>query len=199
MSEDHDIKSNNVKIGVTAVVSVLFGAAFIMALILFGMRVQTGIDNRKEEKKKTEEIVTINSVDFSAASFDYTVPSDSESKNYLINTIDGTEDDYLVINSKSKLEDVINAIRGASSSADISYSVDDAFFNSGSIIAVAREGKKLSDFEVRTVTRDADYNLQLDATEKYNGEDENTVAGRVVFVKISNIQPKSIEVKAEKE
>ena len=61
---EEDNKSNNTKIAVTAIMTILFGFVFILALILFGMRVQNNIDAKKEEKKRSEEIVTINSVDF---------------------------------------------------------------------------------------------------------------------------------------
>jgi hypothetical protein len=200
--EDHDIKTNNIKIAVTAVMSVLLGAAFILALISFGMRVQTNIDNREEQKKKSDEVVTINSVDFDTTSFSYKVPeSDSDTpKNYLVGLVEkNSEESYILINSKSKLEDVMNAIRGASGNEGISYDISDNFFNSGSIVAVTREASGLSDYSVKTVTRDASYNLQFDTTEKLGGDKEAGIMGRVVFVKISNIQPKGIEIKADKE
>ena len=205
MSEEHDIQSNNIKIAITAVFSVLFGAAFIMALILFGMRVQGNIDNKAAEKKKADEIVTINSVDFETAAFSYSIPNADKDGvgNYLQMLIGDKDVDaksgYYLINSKSKLDDVMNAIRAASGNENISYNVDASFFNSGSIIAVIREAKKLDKFEVVTVTRDADYNLQIDANEKYDSDAKDEKVGRVVFVKISNIQPKDIEVKVKEE
>jgi hypothetical protein len=199
--EEQDVKSNNIKIAVTAVMSVLLGAAFIMALILFGMRFQTNLDAKAEEKKRSEEIVTINSVDFKTDSFAYKAPSgENEVENYLVNLINKeSKDDYVVINSNSMLEDVLNALRGASGDNNISYSVDKDFFNSGSVVLVTHEAAKLSDFRVNTVTRDADYNLQIDAVAKYGDSNLDTIDGRAVFVKISNIQPKDIEVKIEKE
>lgn len=205
MSEEHDIQSNNIKIAITAVISVLFGAAFIMALILFGMRVQGNIDNKAAEKKKADEIVTINSVDFETAAFSYSIPNADKDGvgNYLQMLIGDKDVDaksgYYLINSKSKLDDVMNAIRAASGNENISYNIDASFFNSGSIIAVIREAKKLDKFEVVTVTRDVDYNLQIDANEKYGSDAKDEKVGRVVFVKISNIQPKDIEVKVKEE
>ena len=205
MSEDQDTKSNNIKIAITAVISVLFGAAFIMALILFGMRVQNNIDNKAAEKKKADEIITINSVDFDTTNFSYDIAnSDKDQEGNYLQTLIGDKDvsaksSYYLINSKSKLEDAMNAIRAASGNETLSYDVDDNFFNSGSVIAVIREAKKLDKFEVVTVTRDADYNLQIDANEKYDSDAKDEKVGRVVFVKISNIQPKDIEVKVKEE
>ena len=205
MSEDQETRSNNIKIAVTAVISVLFGAAFIMALILFGMRVQNNIDAKADEEKKANEIVTINSVDFETAAFSYSIPNADKDGvgNYLQMLIGDKDVDaksgYYLINSKSKLDDVMNAIRTASGNESISYNVDASFFNSGSSIAVIREAKKLDKFEAVTVTRDADYNLQIDANEKYNSDAKDEKVGRVSLVKISNIQPKTIEVKVKEE
>lgn len=199
--EDYKVKANNTRIAVTAVMSVLLGIVFILALILFGMNVQEKVNERKEQRKKEAEVVTINSVDFETAAFSYSVPvTEGTSENYLVNNVEkDSGNSYIAINSSSKLEDVISAIRSAAKT-DVSYSVDSKFFESGSIIAVTREAAGLSDFEVKTVTRDADYNLQIDATEKTEGEKLLGVKeGRVVFVKISNIQPKGIEIKVTKE
>lgn len=205
MSEEQETRSNNIKIAVTAVISVLFGAAFIMALILFGMRVQNNIDAKADEEKKANEIVTINSVDFETAAFSYSIPNADKDGvgNYLQMLIGDKDVDaksgYYLINSKSKLDDVMNAIRAASGNENLSYDIDSSFFNSGSVIAVIREAKKLDKFEAVTVTRDADYNLQIDANEKYNSDAKDEKVGRVSLVKISNIQPKGIEVKVKEE
>ena len=201
MSEENDVKQNNIKIAVTAVFSVLLGAAFILALIHFGMRVQNNIDTKAEEKKKADEVITINSVDFQATNFSYKIPkndTNEESKNYLVNLINKESDlDYVVINSNSVFEDVMNAIRAASGNENISYNVSDGFFNSGAIIAVTREANCLESFDVKTVTRDADYNLQIDAD--YRQCEGGDKSGYVSLVKISNIQPKGVEIKANRE
>ena len=203
--EDYKVKANNTRIAVTAVMTVLFGIVFILALILFGMNVQEKVNERKEQRKKETEVVTINSVDFETAAFSYSIPNADKDGvgNYLQMLIGDKDVDaksgYYLINSKSKLDDVMNAIRTASGNESISYNVDASFFNSGSIIAVIREAKKLDKFEAVTVTRDADYNLQIDANEKYNSDAKDEKVGRVSLVKISNIQPKGIEIKVTKE
>ena len=203
--EDNEIRNNNIKIAVTAVFSVLFGAAFIMALILFGMRVQNNIDAKAEEKKKADEIVTINSVDFDTVNYGYNIPNADKDMegNYLQMLIGDKKVDaksnYYLIDSKDKLDDVMNAIRAASGSESNSYDIDSNFFNSGAVIAVIREAKKLDRLNVVTVTRDADYNLQIDANEKYDSNATDEKIGRVTLVKISNIQPKGIEIKIQKE
>ena len=53
-SIDDGNKSFNTKIIVTAIVSILLGAAFVLALILFGMNVQRNFDNKTAESGGTE-------------------------------------------------------------------------------------------------------------------------------------------------
>ncbi|MCQ2571275.1 MAG: hypothetical protein MJ154_03455 [Candidatus Saccharibacteria bacterium] len=202
--EDKKYESNNTKIAITAIMSVCLGAAFIMALILFGMRVQNNINAREEERKKADEVITINSVDFDTTNFAYTVPKNENGEydsNYLINKIskESTDRNYVVLNSNDALDDALSAIRVAAGSESISYEVEENFFNASSIIMVVREGEKLNDFQVKTVTRDADYNLQIDATEALSAEETGAKNGQVVFVKVRNIQPKAIDVKVVKE
>ena len=72
--QQHKYESNNLKIAITAVVSVLLGAAFLLALVQFGMNVQQDIDAKTEQKKETEKIVSIINVDYSSASFGYIAP-----------------------------------------------------------------------------------------------------------------------------
>ena len=202
--EDYKVKANNTRIAVTAVMTVLFGIVFILALILFGMNVQEKVNERKEQRKKETEVVTINSVDFETTSFSYSAPMTDESgeknTNYLIKSIyPDSNADYLVINSKTMLEDVLNAVRRNSNIDNISYDIDSSFFESGSVIAVTREAASLSEFKVNTVTRDADYNLQINGVEKYDQTTTGKLSGYIVFIKISNIQPKGIEIKVTKE
>ena len=159
--EEQDVKSNNIKIAVTAVMSVLLGAAFIMALILFGMRVQTNI--RRQGMKK-----------------EWTFGRDCYESAPLLNF------KILGLVSRFRL-----SRRGNGGGILLKVGVV--------VVLVTHEAARLSDFKVNTVTRDADYNLQIDAVAKYDDSNLDTIDGRAVFVKISNIQPKDIEVKIEKE
>jgi hypothetical protein len=195
--EDHEkYESNNFKIAATAVVSVLLGAAFILALIQFGMNVQQDIDTRTAEKKEAEKIVSIMSVDYSTADFAYTVP-DADTDNYLVSSIkEDAKDNYLVVTSKDTLDSIINTIRKSSGDESISYSVDDKFFESGAIIVVTGEGADLASLKVNSVSRDEDYNIQIDVKKEMNPTEteDSPVRGFASFVKIRNIQPNDVKV-----
>ena len=205
--EEKRLESNNFRIIITAVISCLLGASIILAMILFGMNVQKKINDEKEESAKAEKIYSIISVDYSTASFDYdatkSVKSDgSRLNNYLISLYDSALDqNYFVIDSMDKLNDVMTIIRNNSENKDITYDIDDKFFNSSSIIMVTAESDSLTSFDVKTVTRDEDYNIQIDATEHHeeNNCEKTCVAGRAVFVKIRNIQPINVTVNIEKD
>ena len=93
------------------------------------------------------------------------------------------------------LDKVLGKLRSASGDDSISYSVEDTFFSSGSVIMIAEERSGISALDINAVTRDGDYNIQIDAAMK-SGEskvDDNT-EGFATFVKIRNIQPKSVKV-----
>jgi hypothetical protein len=206
--EEHAVKSNNIKIAVTAVISVLLGAAFILALINFGMNFQQNLDSREEAKKKSDEIVSIISVDYAAHDFTYKIPSGAVD-NYLVSaTKADSKENYLVINSNDMLGDALSALHSASGAGvsfdgDIptDFSVKDGFFNSGAVIMVTNETEGLLKFDIKSVTRDADYNIQIDTSSKVKKSDDDSEekTGQVIFVEISNIQPKSVTIKNEVE
>ena len=204
--ENQKYESNNIKIAVTAVLSVLLGAAFILAIIHFGMSVQQDIDAKIEVKKEKEKVVSIINVDYNSTLFGYTVSGgtmtreerDALPKNRLIEKIrEGYDENYLVIDSQDLLDKVLDAIRSKSNDNSISYSVEKDFFSSGSVILVTSEEYGLSDIEIEAVSRDEENNIQIDASLRYDNVMNlaDAKSGRAVLVKIRNIQPKSVEVK----
>lgn len=200
-------RDNNIKIAVTAVMSVLVCAVFILALIKFGMNFQEKLDAKANERNE-EETISIISVDYDATTFKYTVPVDATSddadselpKNYLSSLVKSNYDkNYVLIDNQDLLDIVLDKLKGASSD-NISYKVDDGFFNSGSIIMVTQESMDLADFTIRSIVRDENYGIQIDTIKKTNNETVGGLKrGRAIFVKIRNIQPESILINVEKE
>lgn len=213
MSEEEERKyeSNNIKIAVTAILSILLGTAFILALVHFGMNVQQNIDAKVEEKEEKEKIVSILNVDYSSAEFRYVAPTgglmtkeeaDARPKNYLISEIkDDYDENYLVIDNQDLLDKAIGKLRSAASDESISYDVEDKFFTSGAVILVTSEKTGLGGLDIKSVSRDDDYNIQIDAIGKNNEKTsvQDASEGRAVFIKIRNIQPKSVKVNIEDE
>lgn len=207
--QQHKYESNNLKIAITAIVSVLLGSAFLLALINFGMNVQKDIDAKTEQKKESEKVVSIINVDYSAASFSYIAPQSNGPmteeefgnlpKNALISSIkEDYDENYLVIDNQDLLDRALDKIRRASGDESISYTVEEKFFSSGSIIMITHESSGIVGLPVSGVSRDENYNIQIDATVK-KGESKvaDSTEGFATFVKIRNIQPNSVKVKIE--
>lgn len=209
--QQHKYESNNLKIAITAVVSVLLGAAFLLALVVFGMNVQQDIDAKVEKKKESEKIVSIINVDYSTASFGYidashgtTVikeESDAKPKNSLIASVkENYDENFLVIDNQDLLDKVLDKIRRASHDESINYTVDEKFFTSGSIIMITREASGINALDINAVTRDNDYDIQIDAVAKYgSAQVVDAIDARATFIKVRNIQPKSVKVNIEEE
>ena len=209
--EHHNNSSNyiNGKIVISAILSVLLGAAFILALINFGMMTQQNIDEKNRKEQEKEKISSIISVDYDAKGFDYsfkraTNTTTQENRFFdSLNVGSGENVQYDIIDSQDKLATVMEALRTLSGDSSLKYEVNDDFFLSGSIIVTNAETEKLSDFSVKAVVRDELYNIQIDtelANEKTgeSTDEEQTIYGRTLCIKVQNIQPKSVKIDREK-
>jgi hypothetical protein len=209
--EHHNNSSNyiNGKIVISAILSVLLGAAFILALINFGMMTQQNIDEKNRKEQEKEKISSIISVDYDAKGFDYSfkrAKNTTTQENRFFDSLNvgsGENVQYDIIDSQDKLATVMEALRTLSGDSSLKYEVNDDFFLSGSIIVTNAETEKLSDFSVKAVVRDELYNIQIDtelANEKASEstDEEQTIYGRTLFIKVQNIQPKSVKINREK-
>ncbi|MBR5419256.1 hypothetical protein IK110_03345 [Candidatus Saccharibacteria bacterium] len=200
MGEEHQeenhshISTNyvNLKIVISAVFSVLLGAVAILALINFGMNVQKKFDNENREQQAQNRIESIIAVDYEVDTFRYSgLLGDETLKDKL--GLSGEEKAFIV-DSKDKLSQVTEAITGIDGSEPF-YQVSDTFFNSSSVIVVPVEAADLNGAKVKSVTRDENYNIQIDI-EKDEELDTKTgkFNGRAIFVKLRNIQPADVTV-----
>ena len=180
----------NYKIVLSAIFSVLLGAVAVLALVNFGMNVQRKFDGEVEAEEKKEHITEIIAVDYQADTFGYTVLEGSES---LLKKLEVGENEssYTVI-SKDELGKVTEAIAGYGGASPF-YQIEDSFFNSSSVIVVPLETAGLTDLQVKSVTRDENYNIQIDLASTKDKSIAD-VSGRVVFVKLSNIQPSYVTI-----
>lgn len=180
----------NYKIVLSAIFSVLLGAVAVLALVNFGMNVQRKFDGEVEAEEKKEHITEIIAVDYQADTFGYTVLEGGES---LLKKLEVGENEssYTVI-SKDELGKVTEAIAGYGGASPF-YQIEDSFFNSSSVIVVPLETAGLTDLQVKSVTRDENYNIQIDLASTKDKSIAD-VSGRVVFVKLSNIQPSYVTI-----
>ena len=190
------------KISFAALLSVFTGAALILGSISFGMNVQRNIDERNGKTGGSGDISVIG-VDYSSELFNYVYGGGygtkedvaNEPKNKLLKRIGASEDDnYYIIDSSSKLDNVKSAISYYAGS-NINYSVESNFFYTGSVILVNKEAYGLSGLKVRSVSRDGNYNIQIDVDETYGNDNVlDGGNGSALLVKVGNIQPKSVKV-----
>ena len=194
-------ESNKIKIIVTAVLTVLLGFAFILALVNFGMGVQRDFDNKQSKEKESEKVVSILGVNFSSESLYYPVTlladdANMQPKNALFSAMGINEDDaYYLIDSPDRLDKVLTAIKTLGGDTK-SYAVEENFFQTGSVILVNSERADLATIEAVTAARDEDYNVQVDvkvSTSEAVKKDDR-LNGGAVLIKVPNIQPKKVDV-----
>lgn len=110
----------------------------------------------------------------------------------LLASIGETAHDYLIINSNTKLGDLLHALKVNNPSAP-DYHVEPDFFISGSIVALVAEAPGLSYFSVDKITRDENYNLSVNTSRATNQSDQ-TLRGKLILVKVTNVQPQDIVI-----
>ena len=196
-SIDDGNKSFNTKIIVTAIVSVLLGAAFVLALILFGMNVQRNFDNKTAEKQQKEKIVSVINVDYDEpVYFSYNTgkirEADSNPVHNLLDKLSVSKSkDYFIIDSNDKLSAVLDAAGHTGEDT-----VEDDYFSSSSIVAVPFEHDGLESLKIKGVSRDEDYNITISGV--YNDPLQIiNITGIVALIKLQNIQPKLVTVSIE--
>ena len=192
-NEENNSNNINLKIAITAIVSVLLCAAFVLALVGFGMKMQRNFDDTTAKQQEKDKIISVIDVKYDATILGYTSVEEGIDNYYegprLLEKLGVSKgQDYYIVNSSDKLNSVLD-ILGLSGQ----YSVEADFFKSGSIIAIPVEAVKLSGCEVKSVVRDENYNITVDIA---YSEDlpEYAYMGDIVLVKLQNIQPKRVTV-----
>ena len=192
------------KIALTAILVIVFGAIFIIGLVVIGMQVsnkcQNGgaCDNNQAADGPVLESID---VDYERTIVSYSVPeAESEDATNSFLALNGIKDEeYAIIRSSSELEDYVEAVNSLKTSgAAFTYDVDSSFFKTGSIIVIAKEDDGLHLMDVEKVTRDESYNIHIESAYSTLSYDD-TGRGSVVFIKIQNIQPKAVSISWDKE
>ena len=208
--QEDNIKRNNTKIAVTAIFSVLLGVAFILTLILFGMSAQRDYDNMRQDDSakvnKGDDVVSIIGLEYSSASFKYNTPkttddgeevAEQKSMSGLLSASGLGDETYAIIDSNDKLNSLVSNLRDMSGDEALSYSVDENFLLSGTIIAVVSESGNPDSIEAKSVVRDEDYNVQVNVKVNQSEaelQDDDSKPGVLTLIKIRNVQPKKVSV-----
>ncbi len=190
------------KVILTTVICFLAGAALVLGMVLFGIEANQRYNAmiQADENAAKSDVIDIISVKYETLSYSYDVddtaladPTASKQQT-LLKKLGCIDDGYCLIKSNSEYQNILSEIKkfgGQLSENDLV--LDEDFFNSGSIILVASEMPGLSNFSINSITRDGSYNLYID-TSSIAANDTDDVTGKVMLIKIENIQPKQIEL-----
>ena len=172
----------------------------ILASVLLGMQLvkrEASLAESKTDEISGEYIEELHTLRFEPiASFSY-ISDDSATNGsvFLEGGIVG-QAEYQVIGSVDTAAKIIELARTKlAETPDFGAleALDDDYYASGSVIAVAYEAPGLETFSVNKLSRDENHQVTAVAKAKTNPTTAN-MAGQLVFVKVDNVQPKTIEL-----
>ncbi len=187
----------DLKMILTAIVGVLLGAVFILTLILTGVIVNERYRDMHTKSTYKEKIADVVAINYEAKSYNY-YPAidggDGETDFKSLLRLLGTDKDYLLIQSQTELDKVVETIAslgGQITSTD--FNLPDDYFYSSSLILVTAEMQGLTEFKINSITRNEYYDLRVDVS-KNTKSDLYGIGGKAILVKVPNLQPSVVEV-----
>ena len=209
----------NYKTILTTILCTLVGMLFVLCLIYVGISMA---DSQRTIGKKDPEDIEIIPVSYEQQSYGYMVKDWQIAKDdktpYLFTNFETKYmgKNYAVLNSKTQLDNLTSTLKGLGGVEEY-YPVDSTIFDSGSVIAVALEDEKYYNYNVSSITRDADYNLQINIDAfKTPASDESTdcvevqanqdmtdcaeiadpveISSMLYLLSVQNIQPRQVNV-----
>lgn len=192
----HDKDYLDYKTILTTMLCTLVGVLFVLCLIFVGIRMATG--KTLGGSSADVEIISIN---YGQQQYNYSVQDWQLSKDtkaaYIFTDLETkySGDNYAVINSKTQLDTLLQTLNGITNQNNF-YEIEESFFTSSSIIAIALEHKEYSSYNIASITRDASYNLQvnIDAI-RLNDDAISETSGAyasLYLIRVPNIQPRLV-------
>lgn len=194
----HDKDYLDYKTILTTMLCTLVGVLFVLCLIFVGIRMATG--KTLGGSSADVEIISIN---YGQQQYNYSVQDWQLSKDtkaaYIFTDLETkySGDNYAVINSKTQLDTLLQTLNGITNQNNF-YEIEESFFTSSSIIAIALEHKEYSSYNIASITRDASYNLQvnIDAI-RLNDDAISETSGAyasLYLIRVPNIQPRLVDL-----
>ena len=194
----HDKDYLDYKTILTTMLCTLVGVLFVLCLIFVGIRMATG--KTLGGSGADAEIISIN---YGQQQYNYSVQDWQLSKDtkaaYVFTDLETkySGDNYAVINSKTQLDTLLQTLNGITNQNNF-YEIEESFFTSSSIIAIALEHKEYSSYNIASITRDASYNLQvnIDAI-RLNDDAISETSGAyasLYLIRVPNIQPRLVDL-----
>ncbi len=192
------------RLAVMTIFGSLLGACFIFIVVLFAMRVGSW-DFFKEPQEQgnsspaTNEVylLTFNHISKLYGLNDRT-PKDEGS--YLLEDYGLKESsDYTVITRMAQLEKLqtsFTKLSGEEVNFAEELQIDNTFFDSGSVIAVAVEDPYIASLQPMKLSRDESYGLEINLyrtnLDSSNYEETPQLVGYLNLIKVENVQPREI-------
>ena len=186
------------KIALTAVFVIIFGIVFIFCLVLFGLQVSSRSTKTISDDQKSDNSRVLESIDVvhEDTTILYKIPDDGrvKTKNVFMEENGISNEEYAIINNNSELDDFVRVANqyNIDKQSVFAFALDRDFFRTSTIIAISKESAGLENVSVEKVTRDQDYNIHIEAKYLTLDNDEQDIRGGVSFIKIQNIQPKTV-------
>ena len=179
---------------------VLNFAILVLCLVFLGMQLVKREENISQMKANQtsgeyiEEIHPLRFFSLGSSMYESEDGSVEDGSSLLLGEVAG-QAEYKIIESSLELSELVNSARSVvSSPSNFDYAaVDEDFFTTGCVIAVAYEDKGLENFSVNKMTRDETGNITLVANYSSSHEVES-IHGALTLVKIDNVQPKAISL-----
>ncbi len=185
----------------TTMLCTLVGVLFILCFIFVGIRMASG----ESIISANNEDIEIIAIDYSLQQYDYVVQDWQIAKDtkapYIFTDLETKYSGgrYAVINSRTQLNTLMQTLNSITS-GDNFYGVgaDDNFFESSSVVAIALEDINYSSYNIASITRNEDYNLQINIDAVRLADDAITERDSsdsdLFLVRVPNIQPRSVDV-----
>ena len=191
----------NSKIILTAIMTVLIGAAFILMMIFAGMQISQKYEqNENATTQKEPEVEQVIELEYKAYEYSYGTDSEYSETDHAQNLVFEQLDEkgkYILINDSERLGEVLDAITRVRGGANTEMpEVEEDFFISGCFIVVGVQDRGLSSSSVVGVHRDANYNVFV-TLRKVADLDTMSYSGSIYLIKLPNIQPKDIKISVD--
>ncbi|MBR1939698.1 hypothetical protein IJ847_03120 [Candidatus Saccharibacteria bacterium] len=163
--------------------------------------VRTGV-KIAEEQAGLARLYGAETVDlsFKKSGYSYTYSRENENADVdsqLLNEFNGTHGNYVVLKSKERYDALVKLAREHAMLDVENMNVDEDFFKSGVIIAVAKESLDMTSSQIKRVYRDEGYNVYLDAEETKSDvpvTSDDYIYGQISFIKLENVKPNSVTI-----
>lgn len=192
------------RIIILTIFGTLLGACFIFAVVFAAVRLGASDFFKEKPQEARTGGTDIMLLSYKEESLLYTLgdKEPKESGSYLFADYGLSDDaEYLVITRLTQLNNLqasYNKLSGSEMNFEMMLGVDENFFDSGSVIAVAVEGRYIGSLQTTKLSRDEQFGLNINMLQtNLDNVDFVTkpqLAGYLNLIKVENVQPKQLTV-----